>query len=168
MEKKSRRQEDCICDKNCAVPVIITLKENSYSRLPTSAPVSDDKSSIDYLLGHTPTEPEGDFVSGDADYGPSNPPSPSSSILYKITPPSHPSPPNTSQGGDIYQYEPKRKYQRKQCPEAVLEQVNDGKMKRVEFNKLNRQLYDLTFGPQNIPSMSQKIPKKRISFNYKQ
>ena len=36
------------------------------------APVSDDKSSVDYLLGHPPTESEGDFFSDDAYDGPLN------------------------------------------------------------------------------------------------
>ena len=41
-------------------------------------------------------------------------------------------------------------------------------MKRVEFNKLNRQLYELTFGPQTIPPMAQKMSKKNIRLNYNQ
>ena len=61
------------------------------------APVSDNESSVDYLLGHPPIESEGYFFSDDADDGPSNSPYP----VYKITSTSKPSPPNTSQEGDI-------------------------------------------------------------------
>ena len=138
------------------------MTEDKKSRLPTNAPVSDDKSSIDSLLLHTTTESEGDFFSVDADDGPSN----SQSPYYKIPSPSQPSPPNTSQEGD--QAEPKRKYQRKQWPEAVWGKGNGGKMKRVKLNKLNRQLYALTLGPQPIPPMDRKISKKRMCFNYNQ
>ena len=130
-------------------------------------PVSDDNSSVYSLLGHPPTESERDFVSGDADDGPSNYPSTASKILS----PSHPSPPNTSQEEyislEVAKYEdPKRKYYRKQWPEGLWERGNNGKMKLVELDKLNGRLYALTFGPQNISPMAQKISKKRISLNY--
>ena len=75
--------------------------------------VSDNTSSVDYLLGHPPTESEGYFVSDNANGGSPDSPSPA----YNIPLPSQHSPPNTSQEGDIYQEgnqaEPKRKYQRK-------------------------------------------------------
>ena len=61
----------------------------------------------------------------------------------------------------------KRKYQRKQFPEAVWGRGNDNKIKRVELNKLNRQLYDLTFVPQTIPIMTHKMSKNNIRLNYK-
>ena len=41
-------------------------------------------------------------------------------------------------------------------------------MKQLGLNKLNRQLYALTFGPQTIPSMAKKISKKTMCLNYKQ
>ena len=41
-------------------------------------------------------------------------------------------------------------------------------MKLVESNKFNRQIYDLTFGPQTIPPMVQKLSNERMRFNYKQ
>ena len=41
-------------------------------------------------------------------------------------------------------------------------------MKRVELNKLNRQLYALTFGPKTVPPMAQKMSKKKMRLNYKQ
>ena len=91
---------------------------------------------------------------------------------YNITSTSQPSPPNTSQEGDISlegdQAEPRRKYQCKQCPKPVWEQGSDGKMKRLELNKFNRQLYALTFGPQNLSPMAHKMTKKRMRLNYKQ
>ena len=74
------------------------------------APVSDDESSVDYLLGNTPTESEGYFVSDNSDDGPYNSPYPASNIPS----PSQTSPPNTSQ--EVYislegsQDDPKRKY----------------------------------------------------------
>ena len=66
------------------------------------------------------------------------------------------------------QSEPKRKYQHKKCPQAVWERFSDGKMKRVELNKFNRQLFALTFSMQTIPPMDHKMPKKMMHFNYKQ
>ena len=41
-------------------------------------------------------------------------------------------------------------------------------MKHVELNKLNRQLYALTFVMDNIPPIDQKMSKKRMRLNYKQ
>ena len=55
-----------------------------------------------------------------------------------------------------------------QWSEEVWERGKYGKMKRLELNKLNRQLYDLTFGPQTIPPMDQKMSKKRMCLNYNQ
>ena len=103
LENQHRHQEDRILKKNLLVPDIIALTEDNDAKPPTCAPVSDENSSVDYSLGHTPTESEGDFVSGNGDDGPSNSPSPASNIPS----PSQPSPPNTSRGG--YQAEPKRK-----------------------------------------------------------
>ena len=40
-------------------------------------------------------------------------------------------------------------------------------MKQMELNKLNRNLYALTFGPQTTPLMAQKMSKKRMRLNYK-
>ena len=109
MENQRRRQEDLICEKNCTVPDIIPLTEDNDTRTPTGAPVSDNNAIVDSLLVHPPTESEGDFFSNDADYEPSNYPYPASKIPSK----SQPSPPNTSQEGDISlegaQVEPNRK-----------------------------------------------------------
>ena len=40
-------------------------------------------------------------------------------------------------------------------------------MKRVKLNKFNRQIYALTFIPQTIPPMAQKMSKKMMHLNYK-
>ena len=71
-----------------------------------------------------------------------------------------------SREGD--QADPKRKYQRRQWPKAVWERGKNGRMKRVELNKLNWNLYALTFGPQTIPPMAQKMSKKIMRLSYKQ
>jgi len=63
---------------------------------------------------------------------------------------------------------PKSRKTPKQWPEAVWEQGSDGKLNRVALNKLNRQLYALTFGPQTIPPMAQKMSKKKMQLNYTQ
>ena len=63
---------------------------------------------------------------------------------------------------------PRRKNTCKQWPEAVWERGRDGKMKRVELNKLNRQLYALTFGPKTVPPMAQPLSKKKMRLNYKE
>ena len=88
-------------------------KKDNGARPPAGDLVSDDKSSADSLLGHTPTELEGGFFSDNSDAG-----SPDSlSPVSNIPSPSQTSPPNTSQEGDISrevaQAEPKHKYQRK-------------------------------------------------------
>ena len=52
---QSKRREDCICEKNHAVPDIIPLTEDNYARPPTGYPISNDKSIVDVLLGIPPT-----------------------------------------------------------------------------------------------------------------
>ena len=54
MENQHRHRENRVHEKNFAVPDIIPLTEDNDSRPPTGAPVSDDKSSVDYLLVHPP------------------------------------------------------------------------------------------------------------------
>ena len=49
-----------------------------------------------------------------------------------------------------------------------MERGNDGKLKQVELNKFNRQLYVSTFGLQTIPPMAQKFSKERIRLDYTQ
>jgi hypothetical protein len=51
----------------------------------------------------------------------------------------------------------------------------DGNMERVSlslickgYKKLNREMFALTFGQQDIPPMAQKMSKKRQRLNYKQ
>ena len=56
----------------------------------------------------------------------------------------------------------------KQWPEAVLDQGSDGKLKRVALNKLNMQLYALTFGPHTIPPIAQNMLKRKMRLNYNQ
>ena len=123
------------------VPDIIPLTEDNDFRPPAGAPVYDDKSGVDSLLVHPPTELEVDFVSDDADDSTSNYPYPAS----KIPSLSQPSPPNNSQEGGISQEgaqaENKRKYQRKQWSEAIWGRGKNGKIKCVELNKFNRQIY---------------------------
>ena len=114
MKNQRKHLEDFICEKNCAVPDIIPFNtKDNDARNPTRSPVSDEESSADSLLGHTPTELEGGFFSDNSDAG-----SPDSlSPVSNIPSPSQTSPPNTSQEGDISrevaQAEPKHKYQRK-------------------------------------------------------
>ena len=38
----------------------------------------------------------------------------------------------------------------------------------MDLNKLNKQLYNLTFCPQTIPLMAQKFSNKRMHLNFKQ
>jgi hypothetical protein len=131
----------------------------------TGAPISDDESS-DSSVG-VPSEAEGDSIAI-TDEGPPSSPPPAPNIPQ----PSQPSPLNTSPEGDTSHEGapavPTRKNTRKQWPEAVWERGRDGKMKRVELNKLNRQLYALTFGPKTVPPMAQKMSKKKMRLNYKQ
>ena len=120
LENQHRHQEDHIREKNSTMPDIIPLNTKDNDARPhMGAPVSENYSIVDPLLGHPPTESEGDFVSDDSNGGAPSYPSPASNIpsLYQ------PSTPNTSQEVDIsregYQAEPKYKYQRKQWPESV-------------------------------------------------
>ena len=154
MDYQRRRREDRICEHNRAVPNIIPLNVKDDAGPPIGAHVSDDESSIDSLLEHPTTESEGDFDS------PNDIPQPS---------PSSPTLPwNASPEGDTSPEGAKSKRTRKQWPEAVWERGSDGKMKRVELSKLNRDLYHLTFGPQTVPPMAQKLSKKKKRLNYKQ
>ena len=117
LENQRRRREGFIRENNRDVLGIIPLntKDNNV-RPPTGAPVSDDNSIVDYLLGHRHIESQGYFVSDDSYDGSPNSPSPYSNISS----PSQPSPPNNSKEGDISregaQAEPERKFQRKQWP----------------------------------------------------
>ncbi len=63
----------------------------------------------------------------------------------------------------------------KEYPPAVWCRGAYGKMERVslsvicqEYKKLNRDIFALTFGQQEIPPMAQKMSKKRQRLNYKQ
>ena len=171
MENKRRRREYFIRKNNRAVPDIIYL-DTKYNndRPPKGAPVSDEKSSVYYLLVHPTTESEGYYVHNNAYYDDGSPDSPSPD--YNIPSSSQPSPPNTSQKGnlyqEVYQAEPKRRYQHKQWPKPVWKRGRTEKMKHVELNKLNRHICDLTFGPHTIPPMAQKCAKERMRLNYKQ
>ena len=81
---------------------------DNNSRPPTVTPVSDENSSVDYLLGHPHTKSEEYFVFGYANDSPYNYPSPDS----KIPSPTQPSTPNNYQEGYISregsQAEPKK------------------------------------------------------------
>jgi len=57
---------------------------------------------------------------------------------------------------------------------AMWRRGADGKMERVslsvirqEYKKLNRDMFALTFGQQEIPPMAQKMSKKQQHLNYK-
>ena len=105
---------DCIFEKNRLAPDIISLNtKDKYARPPTGAPVSDNYSSIDSLLGHLPTQSKGDYLSDNAGNELHHSPYPS----YNIPSSPHPSPPNTSKeryiSREVNQAEPKRKYQPK-------------------------------------------------------
>ena len=81
LDNQKRHQEYFIREKNRAVPDIIPLNTKyKGDRLSTGAPVSDDKSSFYSQLGHPPIEPEGDFVSDNAEGGYPDSPSPDYNI----------------------------------------------------------------------------------------
>jgi hypothetical protein len=63
----------------------------------------------------------------------------------------------------------------KQYPPAVWRRGADGKLKRIamsivprEYKTLNRDIFALTIGHHNIPSMAQQMSQKRQRLNYKQ
>ena len=127
LKNQRRYREDSISEKNRAVTDIITLNTKDNGTRPhKGAPVSDEESSVDYLLGHTTTKSQGDFVSDDADDGPPNYQYPDDaddgppnylSLASNIPSPPQNSSTNTSQEGDISrqgaQSNPKHKYQQK-------------------------------------------------------
>ena len=154
LDYQRRRREDRIREHNRAVPDIIPLNVKDDAGPPTGTHVSYNESSIDSLLEHPTTESEGDFDSPNDILQPS----PSSPTL----------PWNASPEGDTSPEGAKSKRTRKQWPEAVWERGSDGKMKRVELSKHNRDLYHLMFGPQTVPPMAQKMSKKKKRLNYKQ
>ena len=55
LENQRRRWQDCISEKNHAVPDIIPLTEDNDTRPPTGAPTSENKPSVDSSLGNQPT-----------------------------------------------------------------------------------------------------------------
>ncbi len=61
----------------------------------------------------------------------------------------------------------------KEYPPAVWRRGADDKMERVslsliskKYKKLNRDMFALTFGQQDIPPMAQKMSKKQQRLNY--
>ncbi len=63
----------------------------------------------------------------------------------------------------------------KQYPTAVWRCGGDGKLERIamsiiqnEYKKLTCDIFALTFGHQNVPSMAQQMSKNRQRLNYKQ
>ncbi len=63
----------------------------------------------------------------------------------------------------------------KEYPPVVWRRGADGKLEheslsviRQEYKKLNRDMFALTFGQQEIPPMVQKMSKKQQCLNYKQ
>ena len=53
-DNQLRRRDDRIHENNHVVPDIIPLAKGNYAMPHTGAPVSDDESSVDYLLEHSP------------------------------------------------------------------------------------------------------------------
>jgi hypothetical protein len=146
------------------IPDIIPLDKPDDTPF-TGAPISDDESCDSSV--RLPSESEGDLIDL-TDEGPPGSPPPAPTISQ----PSQPLLLNSSPEGDSSHEGapavPRCKYTCKQWPEAVWERGRDGKMKRVESNKLNRQLYALTFGPKTAPPLAQKMSKKKMCLNYKQ
>ena len=69
----------------------------------------------------------------------------------------------------------RRRGKAKQYPPAVWRRGADGKMERIslsqvrkDYKKLNRDMFALTFGHQDVPPMAQMMSKKRQRLNIKQ
>ena len=164
-----RCRQDKIREKSRAVPDIIHLNSKDNDVTPfTGAPISDDESSDDDSLldDNPPTESEGDNVTFVDDDGPPDtpPPAPNISTNSPEGDPSQPTTLITSPEGDASREGAQR---RKKYPKAVWERGSDGKLRRVDLSKVNRQLYALTFGPHTTPPMAKKLSKKRMRLNYK-
>jgi len=138
------------------------------------APISDDDS-VDSLLFSRASESEGD-IWGDNNYDDdaSNaheganlvPPDFNGNEGVQPTPNITPAPEGAH---------PRTRGKAKKHPPAVWHRGADGKTEHVslseicqEYKKLNRDMFALTFGQQEIPPMAQKMSKKRQHLNYKQ
>ena len=147
------------------------LNTKDYDQFsPRGTPISDDEFSVDYSVGIPPSEPTGD-LNGSPNFSDKYvppPPAPASNIaLEGVTPPKISSLVDTTQEGDVTPRK-RQPYQIKKSPKDVWERDSDNKLNKVQLNKLNHELYDLTFGTQKVPPMDQKISRNSMRFNFKQ
>ncbi len=143
--------------------------------VPGVAPISDDGSVDSSLLSHA-SESEGDI------WGNNNYDDDASNAHEgaNLVPPDfdgnegvYPTPNITQAPGEGAHQRTRGKA--KEYPPAVWRHGANGKMERAslsvirkEYKKLNRDMFALTFGQQDIPPMAQKKSKKRQRLNYKQ
>ena len=170
LEHQRRRNDDCLRERNRSIPDIIPLGAKDDDRVPEGAHISDDEESVDSSVGPL-SESEGEIFERDGspqrddDVARTPPPPPLNSAPEGATAPQPHPPEQASEGAG-----PRTSRRRpKKWPSPAWERDKDsGKLRRLELNKLNRELFALTCGPQNPPPKAKKLSKKRKRLNYKQ
>ncbi len=157
------RERNHAARKAITKPVATDLDDAGY--VPGIAPISDD-GSVDSLLFSHASESEGDIWGNNYDNDACN-----AHEGANLVPPYF----NGNEGVQptpISIQAPERALSRtcgkaKEYPPAVWCRGADGKLERVslsvthqEYKKLNRDMFALTFGQQEIPPMAQKMSKK--------
>ena len=138
--------------------------------VPEGAHISDDEESVDSSVGPL-SESEGEIFKRDGspqrddDVARTPPPPPLNSAPEGATAPQPHPPEQASEGAGPHT----SRRRPKKWPSPAWERDKDsGKLRRLELNKLNRELFALTCGPQNPPPKAKKLSKKRKRLNYKQ
>jgi len=175
-----RRNDDLMRDRNCAVkksiPSPIATDVDDAGEVPGVAPISDDGSVDSSLFSHA-SESEGDIwgnnnYDGDASNAHEGanlvPPDFDGNEGVQPTPNI-----NITQAPEGAHRRNRGKA--KVYPPAVWHRGADGKMERIslsvirkEYEKLNRDMFALTFGQQDKPPMAQNMSKKQQRLKYKQ
>ncbi len=164
-------------DRNCAVtksiPPPIATDVDDGGKVPGVAPISDNGSVDSSLFSHASESEGGIWGNNNYDDDASNaheganfvPPNFNGNEGVQPTP-------NITQAPEGAHQRTRGKA--KEHPPAVWRRGADGKMEHVslsvicqEYKKLNRAMFALTFGQQDIPPLAQKMSKKRQRLNYK-
>jgi len=156
------------------IPKPVAMDLDDVGDAPGVAPISDDGSVDSLLLSHA-SESEGDVWRGNNSYDDdaSNAHEGANLVPLDFNGNKGVQPtPNINQAPEGAHQRTRGKA--KEYPPAVWRHGADGKMERIslivickEYKVLNRDMFALTFGQQDLPHMAQKMSKKQQCLNYK-